>query len=62
MKNFKEIVEHFDTIDDVIIQPNGTSIRVRGTKHNDFADAYIDYTHKEVAQEVAKKVSYFIGI
>lgn len=62
MKNFKIIVNEFDKIDDVIIQPNGKSVRVRGSKDGKFTDCYVDYAHKEVAQEVAEKISYFIGV
>lgn len=61
-RKWKDIVNSFDKIEDVIIQPNGKSIRVRGTKRGKFADVYADYTYPQVAQEVFKKVQNFIGI
>lgn len=60
--SWKEIVEKFDVIEDAIIQPDGKSIRVRGTKNNKFADAYVEYKNSKVAEEVHKRVSAFVGI
>jgi hypothetical protein len=60
--NWKDIVNLFDKIDDAIIEPNGTTIRVRGTKNGKFADTYQDYSDKKIAKEVLKKVQAFIGV
>jgi hypothetical protein len=62
IKNWKDIVNKFDIIEDAILQPNGKSIRVRGKKDGKFADVYTDYKNSEVAKEVLKKVQAFIGI
>lgn len=62
IKNWKDIVIKFDVIEDVIIQPNGKSIRVRGTKDGKFADVYTDYNNKEVAKAAFEKITAFIGI
>lgn len=62
IKNWKDIVNKFDTIDDVTIQPNGKSLRVRGKKDGKFADVYTDYNNKEAAKGVHDKVATFIGI
>ena len=55
-KNWKDIVQSFDKIEDIIIQPNGKSLRVRGKVKGKFADMYVDYNNKEVAQEVYNKI------
>ena len=62
IKNWKDIVNKFDVIEDAILQPNGKSIRVRGKKDGKFADVYTDYKNSEVAKEVLKKVQAFVGI
>lgn len=60
--NWKDIVNKFDEIEDAILQPNGKSIRVRGTKDGKFADAYEDYSDTKIAKEVLKRVQSFIGV
>jgi len=60
--NYKDIVNLFDSIEDVFVLPNGTSIIVKGTKNNDLGDIYVNYKDSTVAKEVVKKISYFIGI
>ena len=55
-KNWKDIVQSFDDIDDIIIQPNGKSIRVRGTVKGKYADMYVDYNNKEAAEGVFKNI------
>lgn len=60
--NWKEIIDRFDIIEDVITQPNNISLRIRGKKDGKFADVYVDYKSKEAAAEVFKKVSTFIGV
>ena len=62
IKNWKDIVNKFDEIEDAIIQPNRKSIRVRGTKDGKFADVYTDYSDEKIAKEVLKKVQSFIGV
>ncbi len=60
IKNWKDIADKFDNIESAIVQPNGKSIRVVGTKGGKFADVYTDYKNAKVAQEVVKKVSALI--
>lgn len=55
-KNWKDIVTSFDEVTEIIIQPNGKSLRIRGTKDNNGADMYVDFNNKEVAKEVYEKV------
>lgn len=52
----KDIMKMFDKIDDVIIQPNGKSVRVRGEKDGEFADVYVNYSSKEGAEAVYKEL------
>lgn len=59
---YLEIVDLFDVIDDVIVQPDGKTIRVRGKKNGEFADYYQSYNYMKVAKEVAKRLNYFIGV
>lgn len=59
---YLDIVDLFDVIEDVIIQPDGKSIRVRGKKDGQFADYYQSYNYVKVTKEVAKRLKYFVGI
>ena len=59
---YLEIVDLFDVIDDVIVQRDGKTVRVRGKKDCEFADYYQSYSYTKVAKEVAKRLKYFIGI
>jgi len=61
-KNWKEIVESFTKITEVIIQPNKKSLRLRGFVDKNQADMYIDYKNAETAKEVYEKVKAFVGI
>ena len=60
--NWKDIISKFDEIEDCIIEPDGLTIRTRGTKSGKFADDYSHYKNKKVATEIHKKVSQFIGV
>ena len=60
--DYREIVKRFDKIDDVVVEPDGVTVRVRGEKSGKFADYYGTYTHNKVAKEVAKKLENFIGV
>ena len=60
IKNWKEIIELFDTIDNIIIQPNLKEIRVQGTKNSKFKDNYSSYINKEVAKAVYEKIKAVI--
>jgi len=60
--SYQDIVKKFDEIEDVIIQPDGKSIRVRGTKNNKFADFYETYSNKKIATEIFKKINNFVNI
>ena len=66
MKNWRDIVESFTEIEDVLVQSNPEKtewcVRTRGTLNGHFQDSYSYYNNKEVAEKVAEKVSYFIGI
>ena len=59
---YLDIVDLFDVIEDVIIQPDGKSIRVRGKKDGQFTDYYQSYNYVKVTKEVAKRLKYFVGI
>lgn len=60
--NYKVIVERFDVIEEAIIEPDGLTVRVKGTKNGKYADVYSQYKNARVAQEVLKKVTQFIGV
>jgi len=60
--NYNDIVKSFDKIEDAVIEPDGKTIRVRGTKNSKFQDIYSQYKNKEVAKEVIKKVQNLIGV
>ena len=59
---YLDIVDLFDVIEDVIIQPDGKSIRVRGKANGEFMDFYQSYNYIKVTNEVAKLLKFFIGI
>jgi len=63
---YLDIVDQFKTIEDVYVGVHHAEekfyVRVRGTDDNGFHDSYTSYNYKKVAQEVAKRISYFIGV
>ncbi len=60
--NWKDIISKFDEIKDCIIEPDGLTVRTRGTKSGKFSDDYSTYKNEMVATEIHKKVSQFIGV
>jgi len=62
MKNWKEIVRHFDTIKSVDVHNEKPVIAVTGIKKGKLTAIKAEYTYRPVALEVSKKVSNFIGI
>jgi hypothetical protein len=52
----ESVKSFFDEIEDVIIQPNGTSVRVRGSKGGKFADYYGDYKSEKEAKGILKEI------
>lgn len=60
--SYLDIVNDFDLIEDVIVQPDKMSIRVRGKKNDKFHDFYKTYQNKKVANIVAQKIKMFIGV
>ena len=65
MKNYKDIVNHFENIETVMIEADELTLRVTGyiedkSFMNGFDTLTVKYDHKEVAKEVRRKVSYFI--
>jgi hypothetical protein len=67
MKNYKEIVNHFETIETVTVAANGKTVIITGylddkSFMNGFDSLSCIYDHNEVATEVAEKISYFIGV
>lgn len=63
---YLDIVDEFKTIDDVYFGKDYSTgmyhVRVRGTNENGFHDHYRRYMHRKVAEEVAKRISDFIGV
>ena len=59
---YLDIVNEFDLVEDVIVQPDGLSIRVRGKKDGDFHDFYKTYQNKKTARCVFEKIKMFVGI
>ena len=59
---YLDIVNTFDIIDDVTVQPSKKLITVYGRKDGELTTYAKSYQHLKVAQEVAKRLKYFIGI
>jgi hypothetical protein len=59
--HFRDIVNQFTNIEKVHL--NGCTVSVKGTDSNNLSTILeYEYNHKEVAKEVSRKVSMFIGI
>jgi hypothetical protein len=53
---YDEIVSRFDTIEDVIIEPDGKTIRTRGKKDGKFADVYTTCKTSKIAKDIFAKI------
>ena len=60
MKNYKNIIEHFDKI--IEVKQDKLSVTTTGIKDNKESNYISLYKHEEVAKEVATKIEYFKGI
>lgn len=59
---YLDIVNLFDVINDVTVQPSKKLVTVTGLQNGKHYVYTKSYMHLKVAQEVAKRLKYFIGI
>lgn len=59
---YLDIADQFDNIHSVKVQQDGKTVKVVGTSNGKPFDYSQSYSYTKVAKEVAKRLSYFIGI